>query len=295
MGTRLRAFFSENKPKAYPGGDTVTSVLISISVAALTVGIAVAQGAVPSSSPASDPQTSASPANPASAQAPSARAPQAGPTSAPGGAPTRIAPGSVIPVSLTKTIDAKKVKTGDEVVAKVTQDMKTTGGEVLVPKDTKVMGHVTEAQPRNKEQKESQVGIAFDRAMMKDGSALQIPMSIQAIIGQQNDQNNSGSGSGEAAAPTGGASSGATGSPRGGMGGSAPASAPSASSGPAGGAPAGKSSRPPITAQTEGVVGISDLKLSRAASSAAEGSVVSSEKNNVKLESGTMMLLRVGQ
>jgi hypothetical protein len=295
MGTRLRAFFATNKPKAYPGGDTVKTVLISISAAALTVGIAVAQGAVPSSSSASGPQTPASPANPASAQAPSARAPQAGSTSAPGGAPTRIAPGSVIPVSLTKTIDAKKVKTGDQVVAKVTQDMKTNSGEVLVPKDTKVMGHVTEAQPRNKDQKESQVGIAFDRAMMKDGSAMQIPMSIQAIIGQQNDQNNSGSGSGEAAAPTGGASSGATGSPRGGMGGSAPASAPSASSGTPGDAPAGKSSRPPITAQTEGVVGISDLKLSRAASSAAEGSVVSSEKNNVKLESGTMMLLRVGQ
>ena len=204
----------------------------------------------------------------------------------------------MIPVSLTKTIDAKKVKTGDEVVAKVTQDMKTNGGEVLVPKDTKVMGHVTEAQPRNKDQKESQVGIAFDRAVMKDGSAMQIPMSIQAIIGQQNDQNNSGSGSGEAAAPTGGASSGATGSPRGGMGGSAPASTPSASAGTAdtpGDAQAGKSSRPPITAQTEGVVGISDLKLSRAASNAADGSVISSEKNNVKLESGTMILLRVGQ
>jgi hypothetical protein len=206
----------------------------------------------------------------------------------------------VIPVSLTKTIDAKKVKTGDEVVAKVTQDMKTTGGEVLVPKDTKVMGHVTEAQPRNKDQKESQVGIAFDRAVMKDGSAMQIPMSIQAIIGQQNDQNNSGSGSGggEAAAPARGASAGTTGSPRGGMGGSSSASTSSASSGSAdtpGDAQAGKSSRPPITAQTEGVVGISDLKLSRAASNAAEGSVVSSEKNNVKLESGTMMLLRVGQ
>ena len=274
------------------------AVLISISAAALTVGIAVAQGAVPSSSPASDRQAPASPANPASAQAPSARAPQAGSTSAPGGAPTRIAPGSVIPVSLTKTIDAKKVKTGDEVVAKVTQDMKTNGGEVLVPKDTKVMGHVTEAQPRNKDQKESQVGIAFDRAMMKDGSAMQIPMSIQAIIGQQNDQNNSGSGSGEAASPARSASAGTTGSPRGGMGGSAPASAPSAGSGSAdtpGDAQAGKGSRPPITAQTEGVVGISDLKLSRAASNAADGSVVSSEKNNVKLESGTMILLRVGQ
>src|SRR6202044_3621384 len=150
-----------------------------------------------------DRQAPASPANPASAQAPSARAPQAGSTSAPGGAPTRIAPGSVIPVSLTKTIDAKKVKTGDEVVAKVTQDMKTNGGEVLVPKDTKVMGHVTEAQPRNKDQKESQVGIAFDRAVMKDGSTMQMPMSIQAIVGEQNEQNNPGGGNSDAAGPSG--------------------------------------------------------------------------------------------
>ena len=94
----------------------------------------------------------------------------------------RIAPGSVIPVELTKGIDAKKVKTGDPVEAKVTMDLKTNSGEVLVPKDTKVMGHVTEAQPRSKEQKESQVGIAFDHAVMKSGSNMQLPLSIQAVI-----------------------------------------------------------------------------------------------------------------
>jgi len=64
------------------------------------------------------------------------------------------------------------------------------------------MGHVTEAQPRNKEQKESQVGIAFDRAVMKDGSAMQMPMSIQAIIGEQNNnQNNPGGGNSDATLP----------------------------------------------------------------------------------------------
>jgi hypothetical protein len=42
------------------------------------------------------------------------------------------------------------------------------------------------------------------------------------------------------------------------------------------------------------VVGIADLKLSAAANT-AQGSVISSEKNNVKLESGTLMLLRVNQ
>jgi hypothetical protein len=49
-----------------------------------------------------------------------------------------------------------------------------------------------------------------------------------------------------------------------------------------------------ITADTQGVVGISNLKLSMV-SNTTPGSVVSSEKSNVKLESGTLMLLRVKQ
>ena len=59
----------------------------------------------------------------------------------------------MIPVQLTKTIDAKKAKPGDEVVAKVTMDLKTNSGEVVVPKDTKVVGHVTESQARSKDRK----------------------------------------------------------------------------------------------------------------------------------------------
>jgi hypothetical protein len=283
--------------------DTV-KLLMSLFAAALMVGSASAQGTNATTSPA-QPQTSAPgqtqrqlpepqapPTQSTPAQTPTAQAPQGAPQPVRSGAPTRIAPGSVIPVSLTKTIDAKKAKTGDEIVAKVTQDMKTTSGDVLVPKDTKVMGHVTEAQPRNKEQKESQVGIAFDHAVMKDGNTMQMPMSIQAVIGEQNDQNSGGGGGGSAPS----ASAAPTSSPRAGMGGSAPAPTPSAGGNDMPSDPkAGKSSRPPITAQTQGVVGISNLTLTSTASNPAEGSVVSSDKNNVKLESGTMMLLRVNQ
>ena len=110
----------------------------------------------------------------------------------------KVAPGSVIPVQLAKTVDAKKAKTGDEVVATVTQDMKTNSGEVLVPKDTKVIGHVTEAQARSKDRRQSELGIAFDHAVVK-GDQMQIPMSIQAVIAPQN--NNA-----EAAAPEAGTS-----------------------------------------------------------------------------------------
>ena len=61
-----------------------------------------------------------------------------------------LAPGSVIPAELVKTVDAKKSSTGDEVQAKVTQDLKADNGQVLVPKDTKIVGRLMEVQARSK-------------------------------------------------------------------------------------------------------------------------------------------------
>ena len=181
--------------------------------AALLSGASFAQSAPPSAQNPSAPQEQpqAQPATPVQPQPQPQSQPQQAPqaTQAPSSAPTagnqeqataahRIAPGSVIPVQLTTAIDAKKAKPGDQVVARVTQDLKTNSGEVLVPKDTKVVGHVTEAQARNKEQKESQVGIAFDRAVLKDGD-MSLPMSIQAVIAPPNSNANNGGGSDQGA------------------------------------------------------------------------------------------------
>jgi hypothetical protein len=216
-------------------------------------------------------------------------------------APVRIAPGSVIPVGLTKTIDAKKVKVGDEVEARVTQDLKAEDGELIIAKDAKVVGHVTQAQARNKEQKESQVGIAFDHAVMKNGDDIRLSMSIQAIIAPPtlNANNNAGNESSEqssSAQGPGGASTGGISGRSGGMGAgtaSQPPAPPVAGDGPTSSS-SGTNARPAITGNTQGVVGISNLNLSTATDT-TQGSIVSSEKNNVKLESGTLMLLRVNQ
>jgi len=51
--------------------------------------------------------------------------------------------------------------------------------------------------------------------------------------------------------------------------------------------------RPPITGNTQGVIGMKDVKLESSGQSSTQGSVVTSEKNNVKIEKGTVMLLRV--
>jgi hypothetical protein len=253
---------------------------------------------------ANQPQTDQSQTSQTGQPANRPAAPSGQPTAATNGAsngPTRIAAGSVIPVQLEKTIDAKKVKTGEEVDAKVTQDMKSTSGQVLVPKDTKIVGHVTEAQPRSKDQKESQLGITFDRAVMKEGGDMVMPASIQAVIVPQNQSasNAAPAGGSSAPAPSGGSMSGSGSSaPNSGRTGNA-GSTPQASSTPTttsdgGSAPTANNPRPQITASTQGVIGQADYKLSTPGDS-SQGSVVTSEKGNVKLEGGTMLLLRVSQ
>jgi hypothetical protein len=252
--------------------------------------------AQPQTSQPQTPEAQSAPANP-QAQQPGR---QPGQQPAENGNARRISPGTVIPVQLSKSVDAKKIKSGDEVVAKVTQDLKTTSGEVVVPKDTKVVGHVTAAQTRSKEQKESDVGIAFDHAVLKDGSEIKMPSSIQAIIAPAGTTPNgagNGGGSDQPATPSGGGmpQSGGVGRP-GGMGGNTAPPTPSPQAGsdnvPTNAQTAGDA-RGPITAKTQGVIGISNLKLSTAAPNSEQGSLVSSEKNNVKLDSGTLMLLRV--
>lgn len=252
----------------------------------------------PPTQPQAQPETSSPEAQPQPQQPPQAtQAPAStsatGNAAQPAGAP-RIAPGSVIAVQLTKTIDAKKVKPGDQIVAKVTMDLKTNSGEVIVPKDTKVMGHVTEAKARSKEQKESQVAITFDRVVLKDGE-VNLPMSIQAVIAPPSNNTNSGGGEDQGAPAAGGST--ASTSMGGGRTGGAAQTQPSTNSPnatPAPGAAASQeaSARPPITGNTQGVVGISNLKL-EPATNAAQGSILSSDKNNVKVESGTMLLLKV--
>src|SRR4051812_7147668 len=288
----LRAYSTARK------GEFMRSILAAVFSGTLLFGAALAQQTPPSATNPGMPQTQ----TPRSDEQPNQPMQQGQSSSQPSANQTpvnnqlKIAPGSVIPVQLAKTVDAKKAKTGDEVVATVTQDMKTNSGDVLVPKDTKVIGHVTEAQARNKEQKQSELGIAFDHAVLK-GDQMQLPMSIQAVIAPPT--NNSGPSAPEAAPPSAGgsAASGTTGSARAG-GGMAGTSQSAQQNTPAGGVPESETqnnARPPIDGNTKGVIGISDVKLESGSQNSQQGSVLTSEKNNVKIEKGTMLLLRVNQ
>jgi hypothetical protein len=209
----------------------------------------------------------------------------------------KIPSGTVIPAELARSIDARKSKQGDPVVAKVMRDL-LSNGQVVIPRGAKIIGHVTEAKGREKGESDSMVGIVFDRITLKDGRELPVQASIQAIAKPQPSSTVTATQNQPMSETGTGMPGGAAGNP--GMGGMNRQGAPGAQMPPSGGAaatpdatasntPAGMSLSP----NSQGVIGIDGLLLSAQAANGTEGSVISSNSKNVKLDSETQLLLRV--
>jgi type IV secretory pathway VirB10-like protein len=91
-----------------------------------------------------------------------------------------LADGTAFNATLDKPIDSQKSKAGEPVTAHTTEAVKS-GRKTILPKGTKMMGHVTEASARANGQADSQLGIVFDKAVMKDGQEMTMNASIQAL------------------------------------------------------------------------------------------------------------------
>jgi hypothetical protein len=77
-------------------------------------------------------------------------------------------------------LDSKTAKAGDEVVLKTTQKFKTAEG-VVVPKGSRLVGHVTEVQAHSKQQAESHLGLEFDRVELRGGQSMAIHSMIESV------------------------------------------------------------------------------------------------------------------
>ncbi len=239
----------------------------------------------------------------AQAGAQSAATDQAAPQTGPA-----LAPGTVLGAELSKGVDAKKAKVGQEVVAKAVADLRDTNGNLVIPRGARLVGHVTQAQAASKDQPQSSLGIIFDKVEAKRGNEsreIGLHAGIQALakpepspLAQQQEPEGSSGPAGGGGAPMGGSQPGMGGGGRnsGGMGGSSMPQQRQGSDmgGPMGG-PMGQQAgggAPALNANSHGVIGIPNLTLSPQASP-TEGSVISSSRGNVKLDSGTMLVLRV--
>lgn len=230
------------------------------------------------------------------------------------GAAANIASGSEANVKLTKPVDVGKNKVGDEVTATLSQDIKS-GGKVAVPKGSKVIGHVTAAQVRGKGEAESKLGLVFDRAVLKDGHEVPLNATVQAIASSAasantRDMDLDASGVGSAAGSAGAGGGGLVGGAAGAVGGVAGSVAGTAGNvggtvNAAAGGAVGAVSRSPgavggidgagrLTSGSKGVFGLNGLKLDSATAGSAQGSVIASTTRNVRLDSGTNLLLVTG-
>ncbi len=206
--------------------------------------------------------------------------------------------------TLSKAVDAKKAKEGDPVAAKVEQDV-LSQGSVLLPRGSRIFGHVSAAKARSKGES-SELAIAWDKAVLKSGKELPLHAVIQALAPPPQMASSE--------PPFVGAESGGTtgypgqpgmGQPGTGERGAAqpPLGQPPAESGNPGSvsnpattgattARGGGLSGPMLSAASRGVQGMPGVTLNPA-SNPAQGTVIASQKDNVKLSGGTQLVLRV--
>jgi hypothetical protein len=88
--------------------------------------------------------------------------------------------GPIIQVEMTSDVDAKKAHAGDIFKTRVWEDVRS-GDKVILPQKTTLVGHVVAAQPRTKDNPESKLTVAFDKAILKDGSELSVHGVVERV------------------------------------------------------------------------------------------------------------------
>jgi hypothetical protein len=228
-----------------------------------------------------------------------------------------LASGITFNAALNTPIDSKKAKASDSVIAHTTESVKSDGKTVL-PKGTKLVGHVTQASARAKGDSESSLAIAFDHAILRNGSEVPLSVVIQALASAQAGATAqerevdaiAGAGASEARSgmgtsrgtlvgktSTAGSAVGTlanTSAAVGSTGAGAVNSAVNSATGPAGasrGAVGGLNAAGQLTSNSRGVFGLNGLSLSSETANNARGSVITSAGKNVRLEGGARMLI----
>ncbi len=163
-----------------------------------------------------------------------------------------------IPVFLAKSVDSKKLKSGEEVDGKIAVNLQLRDG-TTISQGARVVGHVTQAKARSNGDAESSLGIVFDKIDLPGGKDLAMTAVIQAVAPNPNAGANTGGGIGYGGLnemiekpPT-----------------------PQFNSQPT----------PLLNDQSVGVLGIKNLQLG------ADG-VLTSDQKTVKLESGTQIMVQ---
>jgi hypothetical protein len=112
--------------------------------------------------------------------------PAAAPQSISAGTPAAATASTVTPEmrpvngELVSKLDSKSARTGDSVVVKTVQAVKTADG-TEIPKGSKLVGHVTAVQAHSQANENSEMAIQFDHAELKGGQSVPIQSVIKSV------------------------------------------------------------------------------------------------------------------
>jgi hypothetical protein len=217
----------------------------------------------------------------------------------------RLTSGTAINAVLSKPVDSKKAKPGDEIVATTSEDVKSNG-KVVIRRGSKLIGHVTQAQARAAGDANSSLAIVFDHALLKDGQQVEVNSVVQALAPPATagvssadtgvDTLAAGSAGGNGAvrgagvlggvSSTAGAATGAVVKTAGTSTGVTNSTLSSVSN-------SGKGLQGALNSSSTGVIGLKGLSLAGDAANSTQGSVITSTGKAIHLDSGTQMVLRV--
>jgi hypothetical protein len=200
--------------------------------------------------------------------------------------PRALPPGTVLSVELSKSLDAKKSKADAKIEARTAVDL-LVHGQIVVPRNTKIIGHVTEAKAHSKTSPGSLLAISFERMLLKGGREVPLQATVQAIARPLQLNNLGNEPIGDMASGMPGQRPGSAADP------TAPSIPPkyptSAIPEPPGLNVPNTSTISPLAPTSRGVVGIKGLALE----TSGPVSVLTSNTGNVHLDSGTQLMLRV--
>lgn len=205
-----------------------------------------------------------------------------------GETPASLAPGMAIYADLNSGLDSKKLKPGDAVTAHTIEAVRSSDARTILPRGTKLVGHIALASAKSKGDPQSALGLAFDKAILKDGGEVALTVRIQAMaapisygVAAASDagppQSTTSMGTTQTSPMSSSTSAGRTGPP--------PSTPPPGV--PAGSDPGG----PVLGPSSRGMLGMRGLTLTTAPMENLLVSTVSSEGKNVHLDGGTRMLL----
>jgi hypothetical protein len=93
---------------------------------------------------------------------------------------SQIAARGTFVAELARAVDARKAKAEDPIEARLTMDL-LSHGEIVIPRGTRIIGHVISATAQAEEAPGSTLEIAFDHIVLKNRREIPLKATIQAV------------------------------------------------------------------------------------------------------------------